>query len=447
MYLRTPKRYTAKGSRRPLLNLRWLWLYILVPICLIPAVLVWDFRNEIRPYIEQLIPTFQINAPTPTATVPPAQFPPLFADAVQSGHIDKALQILRDWSDSEPNNIAIHALLAQWIILRAYGTDTPQATLDAAYQAGQSAINANPENATGWVTQALVLDWSSRPQEALPYALRAKDLDDKSPMVTSILAEIYLDLQKYDEASALVDQAIKQAKDSNPLDRMALSHAYYVKGKILADTSQPGKDAVDAYKEALRVATSDPPDLKIPIGYITFPLGVAYMNADETQLGIEILGKAIQRDVDDPLLPYLLGRLYYKDGETEKAKTYWDTCHDLDPNQPKCLRYLGLWFMSKSVWTQAAQMYQQLIDNGSQTPGDYLFAAQAYSNQNHCDTAIGILQRGLTFVGADDQQTRANFEDALRACGSTAGISLDTPIPDGTADATAAANGQSIIPK
>jgi tetratricopeptide (TPR) repeat protein len=443
MYLRTPKRYTAKGSRRSLLNLRWLWLYILAPIILIPAVLVYNFRAELTPTIDNAIQNVQnqINVPPPTATLPVQDLEEGFAKAVQSGRISTALKALQDLASSKPNATAYHSLLAQWMILRAYGTDNTPELLSAAARAGRSAINANPEDASGWVSHALVLDWSGKPQEALPYALRARDLSEKDPFVLAVLGEIYHDLGKDDEAMTYVEEAITLAKAADPLNRTALTHAYYVQAIILATTSPYGSEADDAYKLALQAAGADDP--LIPTGYITFFLGVDYMNADKTDLAIDLLGKAIERDQEDPLLPYLLGRVYYKNGDDVKAQKYFETCHDLDGTQPKCLRWLGVMYMRKSNWTQAAKTYQQLVDQGSTVAADYLGAAQAYSNQNQCATAVPILQKGaaLTESGAE----RASFEDALRACGFNGGISVPPPTVD-SALATDAAPSDGSTP-
>ena len=57
-----------------------------------------------------------------------------------------------------PNDASVSSTLAQYIILRAYDANPDPARLQAAYQAGQQAINANPEAADGWASMALVLD-------------------------------------------------------------------------------------------------------------------------------------------------------------------------------------------------------------------------------------------------------------------------------------------------
>ena len=75
MYLRTPKRYTAKGSKKPLISLRWLWLYLLAPVVIIGAALVWDNRSDWSQAIGEVIGRVKIaplDAPTATPTRPAA---------------------------------------------------------------------------------------------------------------------------------------------------------------------------------------------------------------------------------------------------------------------------------------------------------------------------------------------------------------------------------------
>src|SRR5258708_683111 len=241
MYLKTPKRYTAKGSRRPLLNLHWLWLYLLFPVILIPLVLVWDYRDSLRDLMGKFIdqhPVVLYNAPTPTPTALPSNCAQQLGDTFSAGHIKKALDLLQCVAQGAPNNPNVYNLVAQQLIFRSYATN--DAMLKEAVAAGQQAINANPEIPDGWVSEALALDWSGKPQEALGYALRASDLNDKDPMVTVVVAEIYSDLQKDDQANKMVDDAIDAAKAAKPLNRAALANAYYVKPQLLL--SSDGKE-------------------------------------------------------------------------------------------------------------------------------------------------------------------------------------------------------------
>src|SRR5215831_7158870 len=109
MYLRTPKRYTAKGTRRgcgSFINLRWLWLYLVAPIVLIPALLVWDYREPIGHGIENILQNVQhnLNVPTPTPTLSPIGYGQSLRNALQSGQMDNASSALRGLTQVLPND-------------------------------------------------------------------------------------------------------------------------------------------------------------------------------------------------------------------------------------------------------------------------------------------------------------------------------------------------------
>jgi tetratricopeptide (TPR) repeat protein len=413
-----------------LINLKWLWLYIVVPLLLIPLLIIWNYRSPISQHIAQKLTDFQIqlNPPTPTATPSASGFAEKLRNAQQTGQMNSAIEALRGLTQVYPNEEHYHVMLAQMIILRSADVSDPApAVLEDAAKVGQTAINANPEAADGWIAQALVLDWSGKFQAALPYALHAKDLDGKHPMVLTVLAEIYHDLRKEDLAAKLIDEAITVANSARPVDRATLAHAHYVKALILANTAPQGEDAIREFEEAWRVAISDPPDLTIPASYIALELSLNYMNRGQADRAIEVVAKAMERDKQDPLLQYRMGSIYLNKGNLNEARTYAETCHDLDPNQPRCLRLLGTLLYRDANYQKAAEMFQQLVAMNSKDPNDYLNAALAYYAQNQCDKATSVLQRGMSL--AVDPKDQTAFENALRQCGQNSDFQTNTPTP------------------
>src|SRR5260221_1380805 len=146
MYLKTPKRYTAKGSKRSLISFRWLWLYLLAPVILIPAILAWDFRDQLSSGIGQQISRLGIGkpglptiTPRPTLAEDPAK---ALQSAFETGKINKAITILTTLGDLAPNEVGVHSLVTQLLVLRSYSENLQMLT--DAETAGQQAINANP---------------------------------------------------------------------------------------------------------------------------------------------------------------------------------------------------------------------------------------------------------------------------------------------------------------
>lgn len=314
MYLRTPKRYSGKGKRRFLVNWRWLWLYLLAPVIIIPAALVWQNRATLSQSVSQWADEhirIELNPPTPTATVPAADLEIQLTNFLESGNLRSAISTLDSLTDATPNDVGAHTLLTKMILFRGDPEDLQRQ--EAALEAAYGALNADPEAADGWIMVAMALNAAGRPREALPYLMRARDLDNQNPLMLAVMAETYNNLDLIDRATTLVDQAIEAAKAADPLDPATLAYAHVVQGTILSRSS--GQDAIRAYEEAWRVALTEP---IMPVGYIAQWLWSYYFNTSELTRLVDVLNQAGARDRDDPVNPYLLGRVYLKNGDPKR---------------------------------------------------------------------------------------------------------------------------------
>ncbi|MBO9309419.1 MAG: tetratricopeptide repeat protein [Chloroflexi bacterium] len=410
MYLRTPKRYTAKGRRRYLFNLRWLWLYILFPIALIPLLLIWNEREMLSQRIGDWASRnirIDLNPPTPTPTVPAADLRVRYLSYMQAGEVDEAIATLWRMGDLAPNDEQLFATLARLIALR--GDPDDKARHAELLRAATAALNADPESAEGWIASGLAYNSSGNPQLALPYLLRARDLEPRNPMLLAVLADTYNDLDRPDDASRYAAEAIELAKASNPIDVTALAYAYVVQGNVLSRTS--GAEAIRAYEEAWRVAQSEP---TAPRGYIAQWIAGYYLNRADSDKAIPVLQEAFDRDRDDPINPYLLGRIYLNRGDPNRARTYLERCRDIQPEQIKCLRWLGTVLYRAQNYQRAAEIALQAIQHGSQDPAAYLVAGLSLSLLNRCGEALPLLREGARLDA--DGALASQFQDGLRRC-------------------------------
>ncbi len=411
MYLRTPKRYTAKGKRRYLLNLRWLWLYILFPILLIPLLVLWSNREIVSSGIGDWANRnikIELNPPTPTPTVPAADLRVRYISYMQAGNLNNAIAALWSLGDLAPNDVQLFATLARLIALRG-DPDDPKRHADT-LRAATAALNANPESAEGWIMSGLAHNSSGNPQLALPYLLRARDLEPRNPMLLAVLADTYNDLDRPEDATRYAEEAIEASKTSNPVDVTALAFAYVVQGNVLSRTS--GDQAIRAYEEAWRVAQSEP---SAPRGYIAQWIAGYYLNRSDSDKAISVLQEAFDRDKDDPINPYLLGRIYLNRGDPNQARTYLERCRDIDPKQTKCLRWLGTVLYRAQNYQRAAEVALQAIEYGSQDPAAYLVAGLSLSLLNRCNDALPLLREGARLDA--NGVLASQFQDGLRQCG------------------------------
>jgi tetratricopeptide (TPR) repeat protein len=430
MYLRTPKRYSGK-RRGKLINLRWLWLYLIAPLIIIPAAIVWQYRAPLSAQIADWTARnirIEVNPPTPTATIPATDLRDRFVSFLAGGNLRNAIMTLESLTDTTPNDVQSHVMLAQMIMFRGDPDDPrrTQAALDAAY----GALNADPEAPEGWVMVAMALNSAGRSQEALPYLLRARDLDDRSPMMLAVLAATYNTLDFVDRASRLAEEAIEAASAESPVNVPALAYAYVVRGTIVARTS--GQQAIRDYEEAWRIALTEP---SMPVGYIAQWLFSYYFNTTDVTRLVQILNTAAERDRDDPINPYLLGRVYLKNGDPNRARTNFERCRDLDPDQVKCLRWLGTLLYRDQNYTRAAELGQRAVDLGSTDPGAYLVAGLSYAFSNRCAQAVPLLQTGLSMTR--DSALVTQFQEGMRVCLSSglvpiSGTPTGVPAGDGS---------------
>lgn len=418
MYLKTPKRY-RKGRKVHLINLRWLWLYLLAPVIIIPAVLIWEHRGPISKAIAEWTARnvrINISQPTPTATIPAADLQQRFTSFVQAGEFTDAIEALRGLTDANPNSAEYFSLLTQLILFR--GDPGDQGRAAAALKAAIGAINANPEVGSGWVMVAMALNSQipPRPQEALSYLLRARDFNPEDPMTLAVMAETYLNLEQPTRAEAIADQAIEAAKAAPTLDVRALAYALVIKGNAVS--LRDGREATRYYEEAWRVALSDP---TIPVGFVAQWLQSVYLISsaqDDKQRMIDVLTQAAARDKDDPINPYLLGLAYVNVGDPERAQSAFERCRDLEPNQPKCLFRLGQAQFQKQNYTQAAELAQRAIDVGAKDARTLTLAGYAYALDNRCSQAVPILEQAL--AANPEPNVASQILDALRICGVNA---------------------------
>lgn len=434
MYLRTPKRYTPKGSKRPLISLRWLWLYLLAPVVIIAATLAWDNRENLSQQIAiaaNRIPLPHPFAPTATATLPPTDLVTRISQTLENGSINDALDAMRAYSDSVPNETKWHSTLAQTLILRAH--DDPN-LIEQAKQAGMAAINANPEAVEGWVSYALVLDWAGQSQTALSYALHAKDMGDTTGMSSAVLAGIYFTLGDVKQASALADEAIK----ANP----NLAYAHFVKGQIAYQGLGNAKDGVAAYREAWDITKADHTQWG---GYIAIQLAPFYVQNKQSDQAVSLLADAIKRDKDYAPLDYQLAFTYYGDGKYDKeSPEAVQRCIDVDQNFAPCHVLLMRLQFRDGKWESAAQSAQRAIDLGSKETAPYYWGGVAYYKMNKCPEAIKLFNAGKAIAQKKNDDSKVkDFAAALADCGI---VSEDTI--SATTEATAAATAKSAtVPK
>lgn len=430
MYLKTPKRYTArqhKGQRRSIISLRWLWLYLLAPVVIVLSALGWVNRDSISQQVTNAtghirLPNF--NAPTPTATLPAADLLASIQTGLQGGDFNAALEAMNAYNSANPNDSKYYTAYARILALHSYTNDAT--TIKAALAAGKAAINANPEIADGWASEALALDWANQSKLALIYALRAKDFNDPTGFSAAVLAGIYNSLGSSDQADTLASEAIKLNPD--------LAYAYFVKGQIAAQNGDP-KGAIDLYKQAWDLSKADP----IQSGsIIADSLAALYNLQNQSQTAQNVLAEAEQHDKDDPGLRLRQSNIFYSAGNQNKAIEAAQQCLDHAPKFAPCYVALTvLYYLVNKEYEKASQSALAAIQNGSTDTKAYYYGGYAFYKLNQCAEAIPLFQEGIALARkGSNADVVSNFSDALNVCG----VTVSSAISASTAAATGSAS-------
>jgi tetratricopeptide (TPR) repeat protein len=412
MYLNTPKRYSERRRKRFLISWKFLWLYLLAPIVVIIASGVWAYRDTISAQVGNYVSNMQIGVPQPTATpiIPADDLRVQINDFRRTGQIDDALIALGSLGDAEPNELSVFVTQAWMTLLR--GTNDER-RFAAAIAASEKAINANPEAPDGWFMMAMALDRAQRFQEALPYALRAQEIDPQHPMGLAVLAEITYDLGDAERAEVLVDQAIEAAQAAQPVNTLALSYAYYVQGFIYSDFAE---SAIEQFEASWQVAQADP---MLPLGFIAQEMWAYYViTRQDAGTMIDRLTLAADRDKDDPRNYYWIGRAHLSLSELEQAKTNLERCRAIDPDELRCLRWLGTIFYRQENYVKAIEVAERAIELGSTDAGAYIVAARSHLDFNrNCSAAVPLAYRGLELT--EDTALIDQLGRILNDCGAS----------------------------
>lgn len=130
------------------------------------------------------------------------------------GHV--AIKTLEKWIESNPKDYINKVFLGSYLLAAKRNDD--------AKRLFREILKDNPNS---WVSNneiAWTLLQSGNPEEALPYAKRARELAPREPTVADTLGLVHLKMGKYTEAVALLRDAVK-GKGNNLVMRLHLAQA------------------------------------------------------------------------------------------------------------------------------------------------------------------------------------------------------------------------------
>lgn len=380
MYLKTPKRYTRRGQRRPLFSLKRVGLWLVTLLLIFVGVGIYENRASIFPVVQSKIDEVVTNisghvatmtAPTPTPTPDPAGRLEQANNLWKQGSLEQALDIYQEILPAMPNDVTVHYNVTLGLIVEGHFED--------ALAAAESTVTANPFASDAWAIRAWALEWNGKYGESIASSLQALDIDPKNARAMAFLAEAYLDVNQNDRALETVNKAL----DLNPNS----FEAYRVRGRIVQEAQFDLQAAKKDYQKAYDLA----PTLVLPavdLALIDYSLG-------DYQSGIDILRDALDLNPQNTQVLYNLGLLYFRGaGDYNRASDILNRCVEADPKSIRCYYILGRSQIGLEDYDAAAQSFQKTIELGTTDPFHYWWAARAFISQGNCPSAIEYLRTG-----------------------------------------------------
>lgn len=433
MYLRTPKRYRP-GRRRQLrlFSARTVVLLVLTVGLVYGGFLIWQNQQQLRdrvlPHIEGMAEAVQTQvAPKPTPTATPNIYTAQTScnNARATGLLEKIVKDCRELADNSPNDVSLHFELTHYLVLTSnFGTDSQK--LEEATLFAERTINANPEDPRGWAIRAMVQDWNEDYGGALASALHAQALDDDFAPTYAFLGSIYFELGKS-------DLALTYLKRARELDTggLVIADTFRTEGWIYENQADY-ESAQRAYRTALEYAPTQ--------SYLSAALASVYLRLNEPDLAFAELQNALERNSEDPLILFTMGRAYVNTGNPERGEEYYRRCLDYDANNALCTSYLGGLQHSQGDYASATITLQRALELGSTDLWDYYQLGHAYAALGQCSVGLPYLREGYEKAVADNQpdETLIDFlADQLAACGDITIATQDelvTPEPEVTSE-------------
>ena len=375
-------------------------------------------------YVERMvIPTIPPPfVPTPTPTQSPAAFAMQAENLFQAGKLSQAEEAYVQAIEVDPLNVDFFIHLARVQVFQGKYREAEENASNAVLVESNSAL----ANAVyGWVLDFRAIEAPDQEarlnllEQAYRQVEKALAADPNSAYVQAYYAEVLMDydIGRYEEAISAAQTAVQL--DPNLMEgHRALGYVWEATGNY--------ERAIDAYEAALRV-NNNLPILHIALGNMYQALGEIDLAVDsylravaldptnpdplnrialaEARIGnygiaSQYAADAVSKEPSNARLHGNLGRMYYKNGEIEKAVT-------------------ELRLAVQGGVTESGVVVQGLpLDDPSdaRVVEFYYTYALALAKDNQCDLAIQIFELLLT-VSPDDEIVLANAEEGLVICG------------------------------
>lgn len=287
--------------------------------------------------------------PTPTSTRTVASYREEGAAFFEAGNLDLAIEAYQDALQVDPEDYLGWTELAR---IQTYSSslltqERKRVRIEEALQSIDRALALAPDEGIVHAVRAFVLDWSAGAAgstaerqaflaEANTEAIRARQLDNQNVLALAYQAEVFADLQQFEQAIQYAELAI--STDPNSMDTRRV-YAF-----VLESTGQYGR-AIDQYKQATVIAPN--------LTFLYISIGQNYRQLGLYDQALEFFDQAAGINsvlgITDPLPYVAIAKTYTRQGEFFAAAANARKAINFDPSNPDLYGQLGIiYFRSRN---------------------------------------------------------------------------------------------------
>lgn len=321
--------------------------------------------------------------------VPPGELARQGELAYQDGDLDAAIAFYGQAADLSPNAVEYHVQVARLLLFRSATEyeSSREATLEAALEAADHAVLANPERPEGYAIKAMALDWTGNPERAASLALLALEYDPNYAVAHAYYAEALVDLDRWDQSLEEVELAAELAPDNLDIRR---NYAYVLES--LGDYN----GAALQYEQAIA--------LHPQLVFLRLALGRTYRASDRINDAIDQFLTAEQLDPENALSAVELGWTYQAFlGDEASALDYYQHASQLDETYTRPWERIGTMRYARGDYEDAALAFERALLLGGDDLNVRLQLGLSYANSGECTEAIENLTAARQLADGDER--------------------------------------------
>jgi tetratricopeptide (TPR) repeat protein len=403
---------------------RWLLLYVLV----ILGFLFFVDSNFSTLQLMALDVVGQAPPPTPFASDLATQG----MDKFNAGDLDGARELFRRATLQRPDDVDY--LYEYGRVLIEMGSDDEPLYQDA-IQAGEQAIQANPNDPRGYAIKSRAMDLSGDSANAVPVGQAGLEVDRNFAPLYTALSSAYRDIDRYDVALTYAQKAI----DLDPSDPSA--HRVYALALIWVGRRP---EALDQLQQAVGLNPNlAPPYFELASMYRAMALQDPNGGQQDYELAIATYEQVLAMQPENAKAYQRLCDTYNEVGDHRRAQGYCEDALAINPNYADALQALGRSQYSQRNYEGAIQSFEQCVQLEANLPAAdqhivcYYLRGLAHYYLGNCQQAWDILTDSVNRIRltSDDpnnpvlKNTVSGLQLVTENCSGFAGRALPTPIP------------------